>query len=334
MKKLYFACFLLLCSVAFLSCNRPQEQYSTWGQTEHFSPFLWHRHTPDTLKKVLRYEFNEDAAVLNEPIVFSLYMIPEDTGKIVVVKANPLDVELYIDGSISTDNTFRLMPEPGEHEVEFGIVLTKKLLEEKTIDRDYQFVFKVEKNPGIDRINDFKIGNLKENQMVLEPNNDNKTPIRIRVEYVSNALKVGTLSTFFTLLALLVAYIVIVQVFTKKFNQLQLGKIFVTVDENRKNITRMQTSLKSSKEIVLTPVTQKQSFLKMLFFGKVSYVVVKGLPSEVKLTPGIRAQTNVVYKRNDFSLTSAGDNDELRVLKHIDPETNKVVEIEYCAKRR
>jgi hypothetical protein len=281
---------------------------------------------------MLRYEFNEDAAALKEPIVFSLYLIPEDGSEI--VKANPLDVELYVDGVISADNTFKLIPEPGEHETEFGIVLTKKLLEAMTIDRDYQFVFKVEKNPGIDRINDFKIGNLKEKQMVLEPQNDDKTPIRIRVEYVANALKVGTLSTVLILLALLIACIIIVQVFTKKFNQLQLGKIFVTVDENRKNITRMQTSLKSSKEIVLTPVMKKQSFLKMLFLGKVSYVVVKGLPSEVRLTPGARAQTNAIYKRNDFSVTSAGDNDELRVLKHINPETNKVIEIEYCIRRR
>ena len=153
------------------------------------------------------------------------------------------------------------------------------------------------------------------------------------MEYVANALKVGTLSTVLTLLALLVAFIIIVQIFTKKFNQLQLSKIFVTVDENRKNITRMQTSLKSSKEIVLTPQEQKQSFFKMLFTGKVSYIVIKGLPSEVKLTPGIRSQTNAVYKRNDYIMTTAGDNEELRILKNLNTEKGHTIEIEYRAKR-
>lgn len=331
MKKRLFAYLLLLCSVVLFSCNRPHEEYSTWGQTEHYSPFLWHRHTPDTLRKSLRYEFNEDAAALTDPIVFSLYMTPEDSSE--SFKADPKDVELYVDGVLSPDNTFSLKPEPGAHEIEFGVVLTLQLLESMKIDRDYQFVFKVEHNPGIDRINDFKIGSLKESEMVLESQNDDKTPFRIRVERVSNALKVGCLSTLFTILALLIAFIIIVQLFIKRFNQLQLSKIYVTIDENRKNITRMQASLTSAKEIVLTPVSKSQNFLKMLFFGKVAYVVIKGLPSEVKLTPGSRAQTNAQFRRNDFSSTTTGDSDEIRVLKYEDPEANRVIQIEYCVRR-
>jgi len=332
MKKSIFAYLLLLGTVVLFSCDHVQEEYSMWGQTEHYKPFLWHKHAPDTLKKSLKYEFNEDAAELTEPIVFSLYMVPEEEGK-ENFKADPNDVELYVDGQLSPDNTFSLIPELGEHEVEFGIVLTKELLEAKDYDRDYQIVFKVEKNPGIDRINDFKIGNLKEKQMVLEPQNDDKTPIRIRVNHVANMLQVVVISTLLTILSLLVAFIVIIQVFTKRFNKLQLGKIFVTIDENRKNITRMKTSLQSSKEIVLTPQEQKQSFLKMLFTGKVSYIVIKGLPSEVKLTPGIKSQTNVVYKRNDYTMTTAGDNDELRILKNVNTEKGHTIEIEYRAKR-
>lgn len=331
MKNRVFAYLLLLCSVVMFSCNRPHEEYSTWGQTEHFSPFLWHRHAPDTLRRSLKYEFNEDAAGLDEPIVFSLYMTPEDGSA--SFKADPLDVELYVDGVLSPDNTFSLKPEPGEHEVEFGIVLTVKLLESMDIDRDYQFVFKVEKNPGIDRINDFKIGNIKSSEMVLEPKNDDKTPIRIRVERVANALKVGTLSTIFTILALIIAFIIIVQIFTKRFNQLQLNKLYVTIDDNRKGITRMKTPLTSAKEIVLTPNDQSQSFFKMLFLGKVSYIVVRGLPSEVRLTPGSRAQVNANYKRTDYSVSTKGDNDELRVLRYENPDTHQVIEIEYCARR-
>lgn len=332
MKNSIFACFLLLGTVALFSCNRTHEEYNMWGQTKHYKPFLWEKHAPDTLKKYLKYEFNEDAAELTEPIVFSLYMVPEEEGK-ECFKADPNDVELYVDGALQPNNTFSLKPVSGEHEVEFGIVLTQKLLEAEDYDRDYQIVFKVEKNQGIDRINDFKIGNLKEKQMVLEPQKDDKTPIRIRVEYVANMLKVGVMSTLSVLLALLVAFIVIVQVFTKRFNRLQLSKVFVTIDENRKNITRMKASLQSSKEIVLTPKEQKQSFLKMLFTGKVSYIVIKGLPSEVRLTPGIKSQTNVVYKRNDYMMTMAGDNDELRILKNVNTEQGHKIEIEYRAIR-
>ena len=76
MKKSLFTYLLLLCTAALFSCDHTQEEYSMWGQTEHYKPILWHKHAPDTLKKSLKYEFNEDAAELTEPIVFSLYMVP------------------------------------------------------------------------------------------------------------------------------------------------------------------------------------------------------------------------------------------------------------------
>ena len=72
----------------------------------------------------------------------------------------------------------------------------------------------------------------------------------------------------------------------------------------------------------------------MLFSGKVSYIVIKGLPSEIKLTPGVRAQTNATYKRNDFIVVTSGDNDELRILKNANAKEGHIIEIEYCTKKR
>lgn len=326
--------YILICLVAFCSCNQKDEESRIWGQIDYYNPFLWHKYVPDTLRKTLAYEFNENSSDLDKPVVFSLYLVSDDGEK--NIKADNSGVELYVNGKLSADNTFELIPQSGKHEVDFGIVLKENLLFEKDIDRDYQFVFKVESNPGIDRINNFKIGNLKRDKAILLPENDDKTPILIRVKHIANSLKVGTLSTLFTILTLILAFIIIVQIFTKRFNKLQIGKIFVTIDGNRKNISRMEPmqKLKLSKEIVLTPNRQKQGFLKMLFTGKITYVFIKGLPSDIKMTPGNKAQTIVTCRRNEFEISTSGDNDELKVMKYCNKDDNSVIEVEYCTKRR
>lgn len=264
MKKYIF--ILLIGFGVLCSCNSQEEEIRIWGELEYYDSFLWSKYVPDTLRHILKYEFNDCASELQEPVIFSLYMMSEDGGN--CRKTSNQDVELYIDGVLSPDNTFQLSPNSNKNEVEFGIVLKNKLLYEKDIDRDFKFVFKVEDNPGIDRINNYSINSS--NTPLLDENKDAQTPIVVKVKHVSNRLRV-CIDSILSFIGILVICVLVIWFLILK--GLNYPKLDVAVDIN--GAYYLHKSKNRYRMIVLCDGSydKRQSYLNKLFTGEVFYSV-------------------------------------------------------------
>ncbi len=51
---------IILAALAMVGCKK-DDKAMLWGKTQCYDNFLWVRHTPDTLKQTLCFDFNGDA---------------------------------------------------------------------------------------------------------------------------------------------------------------------------------------------------------------------------------------------------------------------------------
>lgn len=304
---------ILVTVLTILSFSSCQEKFDVTNasnfQTQTFKNFLWKKHDPATIEAVINTQFDE-CENLTEPLV--LQLCDDDA------KAIPTTVaQLYVNGEKSEDNTIAIDPKADVKETEIKIVLDESQ-EQDT--RTFTWNLQVVDNPGLTKINDRAPGKdpwITDTQM----NWQNK--------HVANPLRVGTDLSLSAILAILVVWILLVQlVLFSKFKKTQISKIFVEINDTRKNILRYDQSVIGSKEIILTSENKSQNFIARLFLGKVIYVYVKGLPGNISLTPGGgRFQTRAsIDHREKFEIGISGEKQELKRIKSKEGDDSFVVE--------
>lgn len=270
MKRYLLFSLILVVFAVFSSC-KDKEKLNYWGQTEHFDDYLWKKYVPDTLKRTLKIGFNDDAINdINAPLILSLYKRNSD-GE--YKKVNSKEVKMFVDGELSEKNTISIMPkdneEPDEIKIEVSIVLSEEILGESDLDRDYHFAFKVDENPGLDRINDCNVAGNKK-PLLDDSSKIRGIPMIIHVDEKVNPVKVG-IDIGLVIFSLIVIAVLILWFSILKF--VYYPKIKVSIDINGEYY--MHKSKNKYHKIVLCDSNnrKKQSGLSKLFKGEILYSV-------------------------------------------------------------
>lgn len=324
MKKYIAFIFLALSALALSSCKEDESGIERWGEIKSFPDWFLNKYEPVTITRTLNVDFNDDAkADFQRDIVLGLYQV-DDHGR--EIKVRPDQVQLFVNGELSADNELRIRQ--NDRQIEIGLLLQKAFLEE-TGPGMYNLKFKVLDNGGLDFINEFEVSGLDELPLLQD-----NTAMDVYHERGKNVPRVITDTSLITALLALIAVIVLIQIFVPKFTNYQLQKQFITQDGSRRAMLSMNRAAKGSKEIVLTGTRgRSQGLLKLLFQGKTTYVFIKGLPSDITLTPGKKFQTRATFNHTDFIAETAGSREELKVLKGTTKD-GIPVEVEFYAKNK
>ena len=275
-------------SITSSSASGNYEFFRTWD----LWPFSYYAPDEISIEDKLELSVVEDASDMDGSIVLGLYDLygePVGTDK----------VELFVDGEKSADNKVVFVPSVGQTRKNAPEVITKEielklcesLLEAYDDDRTFQYYFEVEKTPSTLHV--------LNGQNVGDDTSLDEMSICFNVDYKVNKLKAWVITALIIILAVLVAIIVLVQLFAKRFNVKHLTQIFVSENDVRKGIMSCKSGLKGATKIILTSDrNKKQGFFAMLFKGKISYVYIANLPAEISLTVGSKGRVShvICYK--------------------------------------
>lgn len=324
MKK-YFAIIILAISAIFVAaCSEEDSGIERWGEIKSFPDWWLNRYHPETITRTLNIDFNEDAkADFQRDVLLGLYQVNEKGREIAV---QPDQVKVFVDGEEMPDNKVRIGKDDTQKEI--GLQIQKAYLDENGPGM-FNWKFKVIDNGGLDYINEFEVSGSDETPLL-----DDNTAMDVYHERGKNVPRVITDSTLITILLAFLAIVTLIQIFVPKFTDNQIKKQFITTDGNRKGMPSLNKKAKGSAEIILTGKKgMKQGFFNWLFHGRTSIVFIKGLPSDISLTPGKKFQTKALFNHQHFMSIKAGDKEELKIVKG--ETTNGVpVEVEFYAKNK
>ena len=324
MKKYITIITLVLSAIFLVACSEEESGIERWGEIKSFPDWFLNKYKPETITRTLNIEFNEDAkADFQRDIVLALYQVNDKGREIAVL---PDQVKVFVDGVETTDNKVRIGKEDSQKEI--GLQVQKDFLNEKGPGM-FNWKFKVIDNGGLDYINEFEVSGSDETPLL-----DDNTSMDVYHERGKNVPRVITDTTLITILLAFLAIVTLIQIFVPKFTDNQIKKQFITVDGNRKGMPSMNKKAKGSAEILLTGNRgYKQGVFHRLFHGKTSTVFIKGLPSDISLSPGNKFQTKALFNHQHFMSEKAGDHEELKIIKG--ETTNGVpVEVEFYAKKK
>ena len=315
MKKLFIYSIVIIASLfSFSACNKgfEGEEGIVSFETEAFNNFLWKKQPPVEIEAVINTRFDECEG-LEKPLILQLC---DDDANAIPVSIS----QLYVNGEKSEDNTITINPKNNSGETEIKIVLDDSQLHNT---RTFTWNLQVVDNPGLVKVNERAVG---KDPWIQE------TTVNWRNKHVANPLRVGTDISLTTILTILVVWILLAQlVLFPKFKQTQTKKIFVMAEGGRKNIQGYNQSVVRAKEIVLTPEDKNQGFIARLFWGKVVYVRIKGLPGEITLFHGSgKYQTTSSQEKKKFEVETSGDNNEIKTIKSLEGD----YAVEYYAKSK
>ena len=252
------------------SCNSIVKNDGFWGVSESYESFLWCSHQPDTIKKTLVFEFNADAKrLLTRPVKLGLFkkeLTPEGSEKLVPLSTK--QVELYVDGVLSPDNTFRV--DKSVEELEVAVVFPHL---EPT--RVHTWYIKVIDNGGLDIINDFEVSGYQESSPIVEE-------VHVKTVKRANPLAVGVNSVLFSLVALFCLW-----VFIFRYWAYPRFKIPI-VSVGKEGQTMIPRRAKGFIRFVITNSPKRQSAFMDLLTGKIQYFVMPaedGVTEDIEIEP-------------------------------------------------
>lgn len=306
----------VLAVITLGSCSEQKEQNavsSSSFQTESFNDFLWRKHNEASIEAIINTEFFEFEGITS-PLI--LCLCDDD--------ANPItsDVaQLYVNGKQSVDNTITILPSSSLEKTDIRVVLDDSYIHDT---RTFSWNLQVVKNPGFSKINDRIAG---KDPWIVD------THIHWKNKYIANSLKVAMDLLLVSILIAMIVWIVLVQfVLFPRFKSTQVNRIFITTGAaDRKSIYSYNQSVVGVKEIVISAKDKSRGIIPTLFFGKVAYIKITGLPGNISLLPGSgKYQSSSSYDRKKFTSELSGENGELKLIKSIEGDFY----VEYYAKRK
>lgn len=272
-RNLFFLSFLVL---FFASCSNQKKPSILWGETEYYNDFLFVKHAPDTLKKSICFNFNEDAKLfMQEHLQLGVFRKNAE-GEFIQLTEN--EIEIFIDG-IKIDKNIIEVPASAS-EMEIGFVLSKEL-ENKT---HYWFI-KAIQNGGLDRIN----GNI-----VSEEDADIVLDIQLIKKHIMNPLVKGILVILIVFLILLLFWFLIFK--TIFYPTFKVNRIDLIGPEPYINSIR----IKRYRQLVLTSKPVKQGFISKLFTGKIKYSINTLWTAEVVFEPKDKRSIRISPNREEY----------------------------------
>lgn len=240
---------IILTALALLTagCGRKADSKSvSWGRTDTYDPFLWKRQTPDTLKRTLCFDFNDDAQkYMRTPLKLGVFK-KDDDGHLRQVQTD--EMQLFVNGRPLEGNVITVRSD--DREVEVGVVFSPGA-ENKT---HYWYLRPIDSG-GLDRINDQD--DFGTDGAIME--------IKARKRHVMNPLAEAMMWTGILLLAALVLWFVLLK--RLFFPVFRVTRLQLTGPEPYQS----QLRIKGYRQCVLSARPKRQNALNRLFAGKVRY---------------------------------------------------------------
>ncbi len=302
MKNIRLGLLATMALFAFVSCENIVES-NNWGTISHYDDFWFKKCPADTLEKTMVVSFNAESEKLphdNRTLIMSLYKTIDGEAP---VKVGNSEVQLYVNGELSADNTISVSPTgvPDEiQHIKIGIVLNSEMLHEVERDRIMTYLLKVEKNPGIDRINDLQLSTFGGGSTtpVLTPDNDNNTPMRVYVNKVRNSLKVVVNWSIRTILLIFIAWIILSRlVFWRRTS---FSKVLVDYHDGS---GQRPIKMVGAYELVLTGnPNAKDSLFKKILKGKRVFEYNDFWEHEIIVKDGVRRNTIKIARLRTYNI--------------------------------
>lgn len=320
---------LLVASAALLlgytSCSKAaNEETNLWGEISYYDDFLFSEYQPDTINKKLSIELNDFAVEgMTKPLKIKIYQktIDEKTGKASISPISTDDLLLFINGKQQNDNIIEINPKGlkanEKKTVDVGIMLSKKYLSKLEHDEiTLNYIFKVEDNAGLDKINQQSIRN---GLPFLD--NDMATQINIQASKVANSVEVGTY-TGLVIAAILFALWIIVSRFVL-WGATRFSKVIITYPGQSPMVIKMQ----GAYQLVLTnDSNQKDSLLKKIFKGKQKFEVNSFWSHSIILKSGTSSQRLIFEGLRDYNCNGEWRRKEQIEILHPQNDTKVIIQ--------
>lgn len=265
LNRLFKALAIVILAGTATSCNHNAEVKPpfAWGKYDSYDDFLWKKCAPDTLRRTLVFDFNEDARnYLDRSVIIGIYK-KDDNGNLQEVR--PEEAQLVIGNEPCPDN--RIAVSADSNEVELGIVFTPQ-----AEDKIHCWYFKIIDNGGLDRINDTETASPEGALPILRD-------FQIEKHHRWNPLaEICSIAGIALLGALLVWLLILRPIFYPRF---RVGKITLTGPAPYIKTVMLRHCYK----MVLTGKHSRQGFLSRLFKGQIAYEVNPLWNEEIVITP-------------------------------------------------
>lgn len=270
----------LLTIACLVGCQDKQQSSVLWGKADTYDDFLWKKHTPDTLKQTLCFDFNQDAKdYMHKPLRLGVFK-KEENNKFVQVPET--EMELFADGKKVNGNALTV-PASCE-ELEVGVVFN-----DKAENKVHYWYIKPIDNGGLSRINDKPTDTAIEN-VIME--------IRAKKTHVMNPLAEGLLFfAIFLVSALLVWFLILKPIFFPVF---KVKKVDLIGPEPYINTIQ----IKRYRKLILTSKNKKQSWVSQLFTGQIKYSVNSLWTADVEFVPKDKRSIRIRPDKSEY-LTDA-----------------------------
>ena len=238
---------VVLSVLCFTSCK---EKCTFWGKTNYYKDFLFVKYKPVRMEQTLVFDFNEDAKQLfNSDINFEV--VEKNANSDFVVAQN---IKLYKNNNACRNNILSI--NKNDKEVRVSIEFT-----DNAADGSHTLFLREKGKSGIDRIDYQELGT----GLCVVKNRD------------MNPLLFGLMWFFIIVIGICIIWIIFLKpIFIESFKVRQL---IVTTDRFK------STKIRGCKQVVCTNKKQKQSFVKLLFAGKVTYVQDEFFTEDLIITP-------------------------------------------------
>ena len=261
-KKILSIAFVLS-AILLIGCNKDASKDTLmWGKTNSYDKFLWKEQVPDTLKRTLCFDFNDDAQnYMTSPLKLGIFKKDAD-GHLSQVKED--EMELFVNGAKLPGNVIEV--QPTDKEIEVGVVFNPKA-ENKV---HYWYIRPLDMG-GLERINDQDATAFGSDDAIKE--------IKVNKRHVMNPLAEGLMwFCIFVLAAIVLWFLILKHIIFPTF---RVTRIQLSGPEPYFS----QARIKGCRMCVLTAKAPHQNWFNKVFTGEIKYVVNNIWSGDVVITP-------------------------------------------------
>lgn len=271
-----FISFLLLALLLIGCTQENSENIVLWGKTDTYDPFLWKKQVPDTLKRTLCFDFNQDAVrYMTSPLRLGIYK-KKSNGQFCQVSTD--EMELFVNGKPVENNIIEVAATDSELEV--GIVL-----KDKAECKIHYWYFRPIGTAGLDRINDKESYDAED--AIME--------IKLNKHHVMNPLTEILLFIVIVVVAGLGLWFGILKpIFYPTF---RVTRLLLKDPEPYLS----QLKLKGYRKCILCDKAQKQSWWDRKLKGKIRYEINPLWSAPVVIEPRDRSSVRVRPDKHTYT---------------------------------
>lgn len=289
---------LLLILLLETSCSQEKNESEiptlVWGKSVFYDNFLWDKYTPDTLTRLLVFDFNQDAKLfMDGPLTLALVKKQDDNNYVAITEN---EAHLFLDGQRCVDNL--ILIDKDKKQAALGIVFNRQIKEGQ-----YFWYLKIVDSGGLDRINELETNG---SDLLIQE-------IQVTRDKHWNPLAFWCCVIAGSLIALLVLWLLVFRpIFYPTF---KVGKILL-----RDPVPYMSSHRLSGKRaLILTSTPVKQGFFSRVFTNRIQYDINPLWVSDVIITPRDKKSVRIKVS-NDYMIDSRilekGKEYKLRQLKN------------------